>query len=80
MTPVRLEPAASRSGVKHSTTEPLGSLVKEGHDRTETMVCYRYCPGCKNDDREIVKTWEKLAADNFCKQLESRSGPTESRS
>ena len=26
MTPVRLEPAASRSRVKHSTTEPLRSL------------------------------------------------------
>ena len=25
--PVRLEPAASRSRVKHSTTEPLGSLT-----------------------------------------------------
>ena len=27
MTPVRLEPAALRSRVKHSTTEPLGSLI-----------------------------------------------------
>ena len=27
MTPVRLETAASRSRVKHSTTEPLRSLV-----------------------------------------------------
>ena len=27
MTPVRLEPAAPRSRVKHSTTEPLCSLV-----------------------------------------------------
>ena len=27
MTPVRLEPAALRSRVKHSTTEPLRSLV-----------------------------------------------------
>ena len=27
MTPVRLEPAAPRSQVKHSTTEPLPSLV-----------------------------------------------------
>ena len=26
MTPTRLEPAAPRLGVKHSTTEPLGSL------------------------------------------------------
>ena len=28
MTPMRLEPAASRSRVKHSTTEPLRSLVE----------------------------------------------------
>ena len=27
MTPVRLEPATPRSRVKHSTTEPLRSLV-----------------------------------------------------
>ena len=27
MTPVRLEPATSRSRVKHSTTEPLHSLL-----------------------------------------------------
>ena len=27
MTPVRLEPGAPRSQVKHSTTEPLRSLV-----------------------------------------------------
>ena len=27
MTPVRLEPVASRSRVKHSTTEPLRSLL-----------------------------------------------------
>ena len=27
MTPVRLEPAALRSRVKHSTTEPLRSLI-----------------------------------------------------
>ena len=29
MTPVRLEPAALRSGVKHSTTEPLRSLTSD---------------------------------------------------
>ena len=28
MTPVRLEPAAPRSPVKHSTTEPLHTLVQ----------------------------------------------------
>ena len=29
MTPVRLEPAALRSRVKHSTTEPLRSIMKQ---------------------------------------------------
>ena len=29
MTPVRLEPAALRSRVKHSTTEPLRSLCED---------------------------------------------------
>ena len=29
VTPVRLEPAALRSRVKHSTTEPLRSLIVE---------------------------------------------------
>ena len=29
MTPVRLEPGASRAEVKHSTTEPLRSLARE---------------------------------------------------
>ena len=32
VTPVRLEPAAPRSRVKHSTTEPLGSHMSQ-HDR-----------------------------------------------
>ena len=31
MTPVRLEPAAPRSRVKHSTTEPLRSLKRSVH-------------------------------------------------
>ena len=30
MTPVRLEPAALRSRVKHSTTEPLRSHIETG--------------------------------------------------
>ena len=33
MTPVRLEPATPQSQVKHSTTEPLRSLIEEGHIR-----------------------------------------------
>ena len=43
MTPVRLEPAALRSGVKHSTTEPLRSLsfslFGENSKNTIGFVC-----------------------------------------
>ena len=31
MTPVKLEPGAPRSRVKHSTTEPLHSQQESGH-------------------------------------------------
>ena len=40
MTPVRLEPAAPRSRVKHSTTEPLRSLsfiYRKVNDRKRSM-------------------------------------------
>ena len=39
MTPVRLDPAASRSRVKHSTTEPLRSLWKESN----ILINYNNC-------------------------------------
>ena len=38
MTPVRLEPAALRSRVKHSTTEPLRSLYDDDDDDLLTTV------------------------------------------
>ena len=38
MTPVRLEPAASQSRVKHSITEPLRSLHYLCEDRIEKSV------------------------------------------
>ena len=41
MTPVRLESAALRSRVKHSTTEPLGSLFFES-DTVKMIVLYRF--------------------------------------
>ena len=37
MTPVRLEPAALRSRVKHSTTEPLRSL--QGEEQPQCVGC-----------------------------------------
>ena len=43
MTPVRLEPAASRSRVKRSTTEPLRSLrVCLWHGFYCVMKCWQY--------------------------------------
>ena len=48
MTPVRLEPAALRSRVKHSTTEPLRSLGKKVNfeksaDDNKNMINYPTC-------------------------------------
>ena len=40
MTPVRLEPAAPRSRVKHTTTEPLSSLSMKGN-RARTKCLQR---------------------------------------
>ena len=37
VTPVRLEPAAPRSRVKHSTTEPLRSLVRAVANRLNIL-------------------------------------------
>ena len=42
MTPVRLEPAALRSRVKHSTTEPLRSHRDDAVDAFEKFVCLLY--------------------------------------
>ena len=39
VTPVRHEPAASRSRVKHSTTEPLSSLRMLYHTLCEVLSC-----------------------------------------
>ena len=41
MTPVRLKPAAPRSRVKHSTTEPLHSLhyIDPSDQVTKVMMC-----------------------------------------
>ena len=38
MMPMRLEPAALRSRVKHSTTEPLGSLTCKLFPKTDRML------------------------------------------
>ena len=45
VTPVRLAPAAPRSRVKHSTTEPLRSLVlinSTDHDKMSNDVVFHY--------------------------------------
>ena len=45
MTPVRLEPVALRSQVKHSTTEPLCSLLGVGSLFCCVAFCTLSCPG-----------------------------------
>ena len=47
MTPVRLEPVAPQSRVKHSTTEPLRSLhvVLDGSIQLSTFVNWIFIPG-----------------------------------
>ena len=42
VTPVRLEPAALRSRVKHSTTEPLRSQYVKCHLLVRTLVNFLY--------------------------------------
>ena len=42
MTPVRLEPVAPRSGVKHSTTEPLRSRIRWVNSLPKTPNSYRH--------------------------------------
>ena len=58
MTPVRLEPAALRSRVKHSTTEPLRSLpymyeLSSGQDPLNKLSF----PHPKESPNEILVVW-----------------------
>ena len=55
MTPVRLEPAAARSRVKHSSTEPLRSHTEGRSDRTLGWIYNTVKPVC-NDHSEIDNT------------------------
>ena len=67
MTPVRLEPAAPRSRVKHSTTEPLRSHIK----------------GCVYDSYLLIRVRKRkkniflfLKQNICCGHVEVRGGPT----
>ena len=48
MTPVRLEPAASRSRVKHLTTEPLSqcALYLDGEERAGCFAWFVFLVSC----------------------------------
>ena len=48
MTPVRLEPAASRSQAKHSTTEPLGSEKKQKQKKQQKNIYCRFAYSYSN--------------------------------
>ena len=51
MTPVRLEPTALRSRVKHSTTEPLRSLITA----EAVVIVIIYKPNvCSKDDHRLT--------------------------
>ena len=54
MTPVRLEPAAARSRVKHSSTEPLHFHIEGRSDRTLGWI-YNTVKPVYNDHSEIKK-------------------------
>ena len=86
MTPVRLEPAAPRSGVKHSTTELPGHVVQSVTCLT-TDACLTADPGVASStpvrshtfveiDHEIISTVILLpSADSFkkgCCQLQAK--------
>ena len=53
MTPVRLEPAASRSRVKHLTTEPLRSLTFV--DRTKKLRVRYTSVGSYPDQAALIR-------------------------
>ena len=55
MTPVRLEPVVPRSGVKHSTTEPLFSLY---------LVIMQYLPSLFKLCQRVQK--KKTASGHIC--------------
>ena len=46
MTPMRLEPAASQSRVKHSTTEPLCSIGVFENDHFTQVLLYTFWHTC----------------------------------
>ena len=60
MTPVRLEPAALRSRVKHSTTEPLRSLGMGCYVRGDKNGMGCYVQGDKNSVGCFVRDGKSL--------------------
>ena len=56
MTPVRLEPAASQSRVKHSTTEPLRSHYWEIPGRVAQLVTCLATDACLTADPGVVSS------------------------
>ena len=77
MTPLRLESAASRSRVKHSTTEPLRSLVIVWVLRLDLQgVLYNqrvYRVNATCDIIKHVRHYKETACVSYCKGSASRS-------
>ena len=66
MTPVRLEPAAARSGVKHSSTEPLHINIEDRSARTLGWIYNTvqpvYYDHSERDKTKILMTNGKMVA------------------
>ena len=74
MTPVRLEPAALRSRVKHSTTEPLRSL-KDCFDSQSDRRSDERCEGAGKTACELLYSQSRIGV--VGSQLFRAAGNTE---
>ena len=75
MTPVRLEPAAPRSGVKHSTTEPLRSLdfvFYDIHSAYRFFLCISNAKYYIKSDKIFLLKPLKLVAKTCVKVVEQK--------
>ena len=65
MTPMRVEPAAARSRVKHSYTEPLRSHIEGRGDQTLGWIYNTVKPACittTQKETKILMTNGKMVA------------------
>ena len=66
VTPVRLEPAAPRSGVKHSTTEPLRAptqIVCKGYQKVKNSFFQNLISGKHQCQKFCVQIWTDILSE-----------------